>query len=286
MFELGILLSLACAFVTNVALLCKHKGAVVAPAVEMARPLHTAAELFRSKWWAIGFAISFAAWALHVGALAIAPLSLVQAVIAGGLVLVAIPAERWFGHRLGRREWIGLSLSAIGLTFLVITADGGGGSHSKYSEAAMIAFEGGAVGIGLAMILGGGLKKAAPSCGALLGGAAGLLIGVSDISIKALLGEISAGPMALLSPWTACAIAASVAAFYALARGLQVGGAIQVIAVSSIAANLSTITAGIIVFGDSIGGNAFEIVARACAFAAVAGAAALMPGPGHRPAAA
>lgn len=285
MFELGILLSLACAFVTNVALLCKHRGAVAAPAVEMCRPLHSGAELFRSKWWAIGFAVSFVAWVLHVGALAVAPLSLVQAVIAGGLVLIAFPAERWFGHKLGRREWTGLALSAIGLSFLVATASTGGNeSHSSYSIAAMIAFEGGAVGIGLALLLGGGSRRLPSGHGALMGAAAGLLIGVSDISIKALLGVISSGPLALLSPWTLTAICASIAAFYALARGLQIGGAIQVIAVSSIAANLSTITAGVIVFGDPLGDGTLEIIARAAAFAAVAAAAALMPGPAHRPA--
>lgn len=284
MVELGIALSLLCALLTNVALLCKHRGAVAAPDVHIRRPLRSAAELFRSKWWSIGFAVSFVAWLLHVGALAVAPLSLVQAVIAGGLVLVALPAERWFGHELGRREWCGLVLSAVGLAFLVATASRGHGSGSTYSDAAMIAFEGTAIGIGLAMLLGGGSRRLSGGHGVLLGGAAGILIGVSDISIKALLGVLDgSGPLGVLaSPWILTAILASLTAFYALARGLQVGGAIQVIAVSSIAANLSTISAGVIVFGDPLGEGTFEVIARATAFAAVAAAAALMPGPEAR----
>ena len=58
-----------------------------------ARPLRSAAGPVRSKWWTIGFAIAFVAWGLHVAALALAPLSLVQAVIAGGIALLAIPAR-------------------------------------------------------------------------------------------------------------------------------------------------------------------------------------------------
>src|SRR5438270_13757789 len=38
---------------------------------------------------------------LHVGALALAPLSIVQAVLSGGLVFLAVLAERYFGFRLG-----------------------------------------------------------------------------------------------------------------------------------------------------------------------------------------
>ena len=112
MLQLGTLLALACALATNVAMLCKHRGAVAAPAVELRRPLRSAAALFRSRWWTIGFAIAAGAWALHVAALAVAPLSLVETTISGGLVLLAWLAERWFGVRLGPREWLGLGLCA------------------------------------------------------------------------------------------------------------------------------------------------------------------------------
>jgi hypothetical protein len=41
---------------------------------------------------------------LHVGALSLAPLSSVQASLSGGLVFLAVFAERFFGFRLGRRS--------------------------------------------------------------------------------------------------------------------------------------------------------------------------------------
>src|SRR5215210_7961492 len=118
MVQLGIFFALACALATNVALLCKHRGAMASTPVRLSRPLSSAAALFRSRWWTIGFGIAVGAWALHVAALAMAPLSLVETTIAGALVLLAWIAERWFGVAVGRREWIGLGLCAGGLALL------------------------------------------------------------------------------------------------------------------------------------------------------------------------
>src|SRR6266540_1311011 len=150
--QIGLLLALVCAFATNLAFLWKHRGAVAAPDIHMRHPLGSAAALFRSKWWAIGFGVAIAAWALHVAALALAPISLVQAVISGGLVFLAVLADRWFGFSLGPRQWWGVALTAAGLAFLGITAQSHG-AHSSYSIAAMIAFEGAMVCLGTLLIV-------------------------------------------------------------------------------------------------------------------------------------
>lgn len=278
MTEVGIVLSLLCALTTNIAFLCKHRGAVEAPAVTARHPLRSLTGLFRSRWWTIGWIIGFGAWLLHVGALAVAPLSLVQAVIAGGLVLLALPAERWFGFSLGRREWAGLTLSALGLAFLMTTASSDQAS-SGYSTSAMIAFEGGALGIGIALLFSHHAERARNRLGMILAVAAGLLVGVSDVAIKALVDVVPSDPAAILSPWTLTAIVASIAALYAIARALQTGGAIEVIALSSVAANLAAISGGIVVFGDPIGSDPLSVIAKGVAFAAIIVAAGLVQGP-------
>jgi hypothetical protein len=104
-------------------------------------------------------------------------------------------------------------------------------------------------------------------------------MGVSDVAIKALTGTVPGDPLSILGPWTLVAAFGGVGAFFALARGLQIGGAIQVIALSSVAGNLAAVLGGIIVFGDPVGSGALDIVARATAFAAVIAAAALIPAP-------
>ncbi len=280
MIELGITLALLCALLGNVAMLCKHRGAVAAPQVSFRAPLRSAAGLFRSRWWLIGFAIALASWVLHVGAIMVAPLSLVEAVVAGGLVLLAYPAERWFGFKLGRREWCGLALAAVGLALLALTTDPEAtGSHSGYSVAAMISFEAVLVAVGVALLGSGAIDRVQHRHGELLAVAAGLLVGVTHIAIKALSGTVPGDMTALISPWIVVALLAAVLGFYALARGLQVGEGLTVIALSSVAANCSAILGGVLVFGDPIGEDPFGIVLRSAAFASLIAAAALMPGP-------
>lgn len=112
--------------------------------------------------------------------------------------------------------------------------------------------------------------------------AAGILFGVSDIAVKAISGiGGSDGPLALLNPWTAVALAASIAAFYASAKGLQDGDPVPVIAITGTAANVAGIVGGITVFGDSLPGNPVALIAQCTAFALVLVAAWLMPAPVH-----
>src|SRR3954449_5562872 len=100
--HIGILLALLCALATNLGFLYKHRGACAAPDVDWKHPLRSGAALFRSRWFAIGMLVALAAWALHVAAMALAPLSLVQAVISGGLVFLTVMADRVFGFSVGR----------------------------------------------------------------------------------------------------------------------------------------------------------------------------------------
>jgi hypothetical protein len=279
MVQLGTLLALACALATNVAMLCKHRGAVAAPDVRLSRPLQSGAALFRSRWWTIGFGIAVGAWALHVAALAVAPISLVETTISGGLVVLAWFAQRWFGVRVGVREWLGLGLCALGLGLLAVTSVDTGAESASYSTAAMVSFEVGAVGIGAALLLSGSTGVLGRSSGVLLGVASGLLLGVANVSVKALTGTVPGDLLAILSPWTLMAIVAGVGAFFGLARGLQTGEAIPVIALTSVAANCASIAGGILVFGDPVGDGPLAVVARCLAFAAVIAAVALMPAP-------
>jgi hypothetical protein len=279
MIQLGTLLALACALATNVAMLCKYRGAVAAPPVRLSQPVRSAAALFRSKWWAIGFGIAIGAWALHVAALAVAPISLVETTISGGLVLLVFLAERWFGVRVGPREWLGLGLCAVGLALLAATSAGSGGNSASYSTAAMISFEAGAVGTGALLLLHGTSGSVRRSSGPLLAIAAGLLLGVANVSVKALTGTVPGDLVSIISPWTLAALVAGVGAFFGLARGLQLGEAIPVIAITCVAANCASVTGGILVFGDPVGNDPLGVVARCLAFVAVIVAVALMPAP-------
>ena len=110
------------------------------------------------------------------------------------------------------------------------------------------------------------------------------MLGVANVAVKALTGTVPGDPLAIVSPWAFTALVAGVGAFLALGRGLQTGGAIPVITLSSVTANLVSVAGGIAVFGDPMGTDPLAIAARSVAFAAVIAAAIVLPcaGPGHR----
>jgi len=198
-------------------------------------------------------------------------------------VLIAYPATRYFGHTLTRREWLGLGLAAAGLAFLAVTVPHAHESEG-YSTATMVAFETVMIGAGFALFASGALRRGSICHGVVLGLSSGLLIGVSNVAIKALTEGMDGGVVALLSPWTAVAVVGGLGAFFALARGMQLGEAIPVIATASVASNCAAILGGVVVFGDPIGSGLVEGLARGTAFAAVIAAALLLPAPRREPA--
>jgi drug/metabolite transporter (DMT)-like permease len=279
--DLGIFLALLCALLTNLAFLYKHRGANRAPDVDWRHPLRSGAGLFRSKWFSIGMGVAVAAWLLHVAAMALAPLSIVQAVISGGLVLLTVLAERFFGFTVGRRQWLGVGFTALGLSTLAVTLPSAGGAHSSYSLAGMIAFESGLLVAGTVLVLFPRFGAPREHHGVFLGASAGILFGVSDVAIKAITGGIGHDGLVggLLSPWLLSAAAASVIAFFASARGLQTGEPVAVITVTSAAATMTAIAGGIVVFGDPMPSDPVGLIAQSFAFLLVIAAAALTPGP-------
>ena len=274
--NLGIMLALTCAVATQLGFLYKHKGANDAPTVNIRHPFRTAVQLYSCKWFAIGMGIAAVAWLFHVAALAFAPLSVVQAVLSTGVVILAVMAERIFGFKVGMRQWIGVAMTALGLLLLVITLPATHGAHSAYSLVGMIAFEGAMLAIGAVLIGGKHLGMPDHHHGIMLGAAAGVLFGVSDIAIKALTGADGVGDV-LGSPWLAVTLMASCIAFYASARGMQEGEAVPVIAATSTAANVSCILGGIIVFGDPMPTDTVGICVQVFAFILVVAAALVTP---------
>jgi hypothetical protein len=172
-----------------------------------------------------------------------------------------------------------VTITAAGLVVIGLTG-GGATDPPRASLAALIAVEGAIFAIGGALVRISTRRHVLPRAeGLLLGAAAGALFGVSDVALKYLT-QAPPGPLlGLLSPWALTALIAGVISFYASARSLQIGEAVEVIALTSVAANLAAIIGGIIVFHDPIGSGAPAIAGRVLAFCLVIAGAALMPAP-------
>ena len=276
--QIGLLLAVATAFFAVVGFLYKHRGAVGSPPVEWRRPVRTSLALFGNRWYVLGIVIAIGSWGFHVGALALAPISLVQSVIAGGLVLLTVVADRLFAHNVTRREWIGVGLAALGLAFLAASLEGsGGGAHSDYEAATLAIFLAvvAALAIGVAVF---GWRTA--HAGVALGASAGLFWAASDTAIKAQTGVFGQSLVdVFVSPLVLLIIVASFVGLTVSAKSLQIGKAVPVIAMTTVAANAMTILSGPIVFGDPVPDDALGFTARILAFVLVMGAAALTPAP-------
>ena len=274
--QLGIVFAVLTAFASIVGFLYKHRGAVESPPIDWKRPVRSSLALFRSRWYVLGILVALGSWGFHVAALALAPISIVQSVIAGGLVLLTVTADRLFGFRVTRREWIGVALTAAGLAFLAATLEGTADSaHSDYDAGVLTLYVGGCTALGLFAALSD--RRVAPGIG--FAASAGLIWGGSDVSIKALSDHIDSGLGVLVHPLAPVIALLSAIGLTVSAKSLQDGKAVPVIAVTSAAANICTIASGPIVFGEPLPDEPLSLTIRLLAFILVIGAASLTPPP-------
>lgn len=277
--EMGVALAMLCALMTNLGFLLRHRGAQQSPAVDIRHPLRSATSLFRTPVFALGFAVAVVGVALHIAALWFAPISIVQAVISGGIVLLAVVAEQIFGLRLGRRQWAGVLLTAFGLMLLALTVRRGGG-HS-FSMTALAGFEAGALLIGVLLLAGHRFGAPSRHHGLLLASASGMLIGVSDIAIKAMTNVAAdeGAAAAFLSLWFVVAVSMAIVSFFSVARAFQIGDAVPAITMIGVASALLQIAGGIVVFNDPLPSGELGVLAQVAGFALICLAAALVPAP-------
>jgi len=280
--QIGLVLALATAFASIVGFLYKHRGAVESPPVSTSQPVRSSLALFRSRWYVLGIVIAFASWGFHSAALTLAPISLVQTVIAGGLVMLTVIANRLFGFTVSRREWIGVALTAVGLAFLAATLGGTGDeAHNNWNSAELTLYVGLSAALGLAAAVASGRSE---NGGTLLAVSAGLIWGASDVSIKAVSAVLDEGVLAtLIHPLSLVILVASLVGLSVSARSLQVGKAVPVIAVTSAAANVCTIASGPLIFGEPMPDDPLGLAVRIAAFALVIVAASLTPPPIRAP---
>jgi drug/metabolite transporter (DMT)-like permease len=274
--EAGIALAVVGAVMANLASLLKHRGCQQVPLVQIREPLQSIRSLAGSPWFAAGWGLAAAAWLLHVAALSMAPISLVQAVLAGGAVSLAVLSQRFFGDAVERRQWLALLLGASGLAILALTLPSTDGSHSRFALTAIVAFEG-ALGL-LILGLAFGYRRNWLSAhrGALLAVIAGALFAVGGVAIKALTGE-EGQPLFILVPWILLIVACGILAQYAAVGSLQRGGAIETIGLMGLVASAAQILSGVIVFGDPLATGSLGVSLQAAAFGLVCASALLLP---------
>jgi len=263
----GLGVALASAAALNWGFYAQHGAASSLPALQIRHPLRSLRLLFTSPRWVLGFVTGLGGWALYVLALALAPLSLVQAVSAGGVGLLALFVGSSQG--LSRREWMGVSCAVVGLALL------------GASLAGHVASGTGAAWSGVA------LWVAASACAAVLapalvagaagfGLAAGTLYAAGDVATKA--ATSGSARLAFIPIVLAC----HGLAFVCLQLGFQRGGALASAGLATLLTNALPILAGMTLFDEGLPGGA-QGALRVLAFVAVVAGAAVLAAPEHEP---
>lgn len=250
---LGLGLALLSAFALNWGWVAQHGAASALPPLSVRAPIRSLRALFGDLSWLAGFLVGLAGWALYIAALAFAPLSLVQAVSAGGVGLLALFAQRR-GERVSRAHWLAVGIAIGGLALLGISLAGGAatGAHPRPVAVA------GWLVVSAAVAATAAVRGSAGA----LGVAAGVLYAGGDVATKA---------ATLGGPWLGLAAVVLLlhgSAFAALQFGFQRGGALVTAGTSTLLTNAIPIVAGVVLFAERLPGGALGAL-RLVAFAAV-----------------
>ena len=221
--------------------------------------MQSARELARSRWFVAGWGLAAVAWLIHVASLSMAPISLVQGIVAGGAVTLAVMSQRLFGSRVERRQWLALFLGGAGLALLAVTVPQFSGNHSQFDWAPILGFEGGLALIAAGLALGHRSERLHPHRGILLAVLAGTLFALAGVAIKGLTGAAGLG-VPIIAGWVAIIVLCGVLAQYTAVSALQRGGAIETIGLMGLVANATQIAAGVLVFGDPLSSDPLGVV--------------------------
>ncbi len=256
---LGLLLALLSAAAINLGFLLQHHG-LRDGFPEEAGPWRLLRTGFRSRTWLSGQALGTIGFAVQIAAVAIAPLSLVQAFAAGGLAVSVPLAAGLFGQRIGRDQVIAILLAAASLASLPI---GFSGSSDRLGAMTLI----GAVLVVSIVATGLALRRS-PTLRSI---AAGLFYGVADAAIKTISVRWGSHGGALLSGWTLLAAAATFAGFLAFQAALRTGSAVSAISLMNAFAALVALACGVFGFGESLGTSPSAVAIHLLAVAVVLG---------------
>ncbi len=260
----GLTLALSSTVALNLGWVVQHGAVAELPRLSLRRPVSALAALLSSPRWLAGFATGLAGWGLYIGALALAPLSLVQGMSAGGIGLLALAAQRLRGARLAARELAAVALSVGGLVLLAASL-AGGIVHGRTSTVGGVLIWLAVSAAGVALLAGPVARSLAGGAG--LGLAAGTLYAAGDVATKAVVG----GEIALV----VAVLAAHGAAFGALQLAFQRGGALVTAGLNTLATNALPIVAGVALFHERTPGG-IAGAARLGAFVLVVAGAVLL----------
>lgn len=254
---IGLCLALVSALAVNWAYAKEHDAAAAMPPLTPRRPFRSLSMLLGNRDWLIAFGTETAGWLVYVAALRIAPLSLVQAVSASGIAVLALFSVHGHPGRLTRYERLAVAIALVGLGLLSASlVNSTPSSHAPHAVGVLV-WLGASAGAAVALIV----MRIQLARAAALGLAAGLLFADGDVSAKLV---VAGGIwlLALLSLVVCYAAGTSV-----LQAAFQHGSALTAAGTATLVTNAVPIAAGFVLFNEALppgARGALQIAAFAC----------------------
>lgn len=260
------MLAFASAVVINLAYLRQHAAASHLPALSFHHPFHSAGLLLHDRPWLVGWAMESAGFLLYVAALALAPLSLVQAIGAGGIGVLAFVSAHRVKRRLTRLELGGVLLSVLGLVALAISLSGGHAKQGGGELGPILLWLGVTAAVAVVLVVVGRRHWGAAVA---FGVAGGLFFSIGDVATAV---TTQGGARTVFVVVMLLGYGAGTAL---LQVGYQAGAALTVAGLATLATNALPIAAGTVVLDEPLPHGLLGIV-RLTAFVAVVTGAVLL----------
>ncbi len=262
---IGLCLALVSALAVNWAYTKEHEAAAAMPPLTPRRPFRSLSLLLGNRGWLIGFGTETAGWLVYVAALRLAPLSLVQAVSASGIAILALFAAHGHPGRLALYERLAVGIALTGLVLLSASLVGSTPSSHTPHPASVVVWLVASAGAAVALIV----VRLRLSRAAALGLAAGLLFADGDVSAK-LVTSGGIWLLALLSLVACYAAGTSV-----LQAAFQHGSALTAAGIATLVTNAVPIAAGFVLFNEALPPGVRGML-QIAAFASIVASAALL----------
>jgi drug/metabolite transporter (DMT)-like permease len=278
----GIPLALLATTAYNVGLILEKRALGQMPPLDMRRVPHVVVSLLTSRAWLGGFALMLTGLACQTVVLTFEPVSIVQPLLASGVVLVLVLSRLVLHERLGGGEAWGAGAIALSVVLLALSAAGTRAEAGHYASPEwMAAVMVPSVVAGI-LVAGSSLRvrtrrHAAPVTGVCFGIGTGLLYGVASLAIKALSGILTGHHTALgivagvaSSPYFYVLGACLAVAMLLFQAALQACRASIVVPVSAVTSSVYFVIAGTWLFHEHLPASPGKLVLRLAGIALAA----------------
>lgn len=284
MIALGIACAVAASCLYNASIALQALEARGVPGEHSLRP-SLLGRLVRNRRWLGATALGLAGWPLEIGALLLAPLTVVQPCLASGLILLLWLGAKRLGEKPGRREWTAVGAIGVGVAGVAFAAPERTTDHAGT----------GAIGLALVLVAipiaapyalrfrhsphqGGVNVGSATFVGTLMVVSAGCGYAWTAIASKLLTDELAAGSLLVAVAWLATAGASEGLALLSEMSALQRRAATHVAPVMFAVQVLVPVLLAPLIFGESWGDTPLGGVALVASMAIAVGGTVLLAG--------